>query len=384
MKKLLFLTVAMLFIAANAGFALTCEELDLLVLPIEDATALVEWGTNSTPPVNSYFALTISDDGVLDGGPYLAWCIEKDADINPKFPWDTGATYDGIYEVDIDVAIPGVDIPNEVLWLLNNDDGLDPGDVQAVIWMFYEGPAVSAWAPTSSWPHGWGLDRWGNWDGLDPIANGGDGDGTPYEWSPTQDDYQDDLTRIQAIYDTAATHSDFVPGCDDVWALLVIPTDGESQVMIMEVTIPCCAAEGCTPGFWKNNWDKKGGNAWEGSVIIGTTPTPLAGTLLFDEVFGVDVTLRGKGKTTYDDPTLVQALDANGGGINALARHATAALLNTTSGCTLYPYSTAGLIEAVHDAIIAGDEAIDALHIKLAGYNEASACPINQKGICQN
>jgi hypothetical protein len=78
---------------------------------------------------------------------------------------------------------------------------------------------------------------------------------------------------------------------------------------------------------------------------------------------------------------LLEALDANGGGINALARHAVAALLNIANPDIAYGIgSTAGLITMVHDAIVSGDESqIDALHVLLADYNEAG-CPLNQRG----
>ena len=129
--------------------------------------------------------------------------------------------------------------------------------------------------------------------------------------------------------------------------------------------------EGCTPGFWKNNAKNWGASAW-----VGYAPGDY-----FEVIFGVDVTLRGQGKTTYPTPTLLEALDANGGGINALARHAVAALLNIANPDIGYGISsTAALITMVHDAIESGDEAqIEALHMLLAEYNEAG-CPINQMG----
>jgi hypothetical protein len=129
--------------------------------------------------------------------------------------------------------------------------------------------------------------------------------------------------------------------------------------------------EGCTPGYWKNNADKWGASAW-----VGYAPGDS-----FEAIFGVDVTLRGNGKATYPAPTLREALDANGGGINALARHAVAALLNISNPDIGYGIgSTAALITMVHDAIMSGDEAeIDALHMLLADYNEAG-CPLNQMG----
>ena len=129
--------------------------------------------------------------------------------------------------------------------------------------------------------------------------------------------------------------------------------------------------EGCTPGYWKNNADNWGASAW-----VGYAPGDS-----FEAIFGVEVTLRGNGKATYPAPTLREALDANGGGINALARHAVAALLNIANPDIGYGIgSTAALITMVHDAIASGDEAqIEALHMLLAEYNEAG-CPINQRG----
>jgi len=129
--------------------------------------------------------------------------------------------------------------------------------------------------------------------------------------------------------------------------------------------------EGCTPGYWKNN-----AKNWDNSAWVGYLPGDS-----FETVFGVDVTLNANGKATYPTPTLLEALDANGGGINALARHAVAALLNISNPDIGYGIgSTAALITMVHDAIVSGDEAqIEALHVLLADYNEAG-CPLNQRG----
>lgn len=71
-------------------------------------------------------------------------------------------------------------------------------------------------------------------------------------------------------------------------------------------------AQGCTPGYWKQPQHL---GSWGACASPGDD---------FDTTFGVDL---------FDpDITLLEALDANGGGENALARHATAALLNTCSG----------------------------------------------------
>jgi len=140
------------------------------------------------------------------------------------------------------------------------------------------------------------------------------------------------------------------------------------------VPVEVCGGEGCTPGFWKNNADKHQASAWEGH-----SPGQH-----FSSVFGVVIQVRSGGmkSNTITDPTLLEALNANGGGINALARHAVAALLNISSGCVDYAIgSEADLIGMVQDAIAQGNGAIQVLHTLLAGYNEAG-CPVNQHGEC--
>ena len=141
-----------------------------------------------------------------------------------------------------------------------------------------------------------------------------------------------------------------------------------------------CGGEGCTPGFWKNNAEKWGAIAW-----VGYSPDDS-----FSSVFGVVITIftggnPNKSSSYITDPTLLEALGANGGGINALARHAVAALLNTSSPCVQYAYSSvSALIADVYDAIVSGDEeAIQSLHEDLAYYNEAG-CPVNQHGECSH
>jgi hypothetical protein len=87
--------------------------------------------------------------------------------------------------------------------------------------------------------------------------------------------------------------------------------------------------EGCTPGFWKQDQHF---DSW-----VGFAPGDS-----FETVFGVDVTLRSGGQGTVDDPTLLDALNANGGGVNALARHAVAALLNASNPDVASDFTVAG------------------------------------------
>ena len=138
-----------------------------------------------------------------------------------------------------------------------------------------------------------------------------------------------------------------------------------------ECDVTVAGEEGCTPGYWKNNADKHGASAWCDAYSPGDS---------FSSVFGVTITVRTGGKNTVTDPTLLQALGANGGGINALARHATAALLNACSDCVQYAMaSPAQVIAAVQAEVPDGD--IDGLKNEFAMYNEAG-CPVNQAGEC--
>ena len=143
---------------------------------------------------------------------------------------------------------------------------------------------------------------------------------------------------------TAVTSSDCTPvlatgaSCTIVTARTVLATDPNLLVNTVTVTynpagfpnvITANASdsvvvnqppggEGCTPGFWKQ---EQHFDSW-----VGFAPSDS-----FEAVFGVDVTLRAGGQNTIEDPTLLDALNANGGGVNALARHAVAALLNASN-----------------------------------------------------
>jgi hypothetical protein len=98
------------------------------------------------------------------------------------------------------------------------------------------------------------------------------------------------------------------------------------------------AVNGCTPGYWRNHADR-----W-----AGVLPTDD-----FDTTFGVDL--------FSPDISLGQAIQLGGGGINALARHATAALLNAHGGIpnangstVAYPFNIGQIIQMVQDAVANG------------------------------
>jgi hypothetical protein len=116
--------------------------------------------------------------------------------------------------------------------------------------------------------------------------------------------------------------------------------------------------EGCTPGYWKQE-----------QHFASWVPTGYAPDDLFSDVFGIFITIkwsqRGRPRDLYN-PSLLQALGANGGGINELARHGVAGLLSAAHPDVDYPYSVADVIAAV----LAGDAGT------LVEANELG-CPLN-------
>ncbi len=113
--------------------------------------------------------------------------------------------------------------------------------------------------------------------------------------------------------------------------------------------------QGCTPGFWKQ----------EHHLDSWTTYVPGAD---FDATFGVN----------FFNPniTLLQAVGLGGGGVNALARHAVAALLNAASPDVDYTYTVAQVLD-----IVQGDGAFTGLSVEarknlLEAANELG-CPLS-------
>jgi hypothetical protein len=140
-------------------------------------------------------------------------------------------------------------------------------------------------------------------------------------------------------------------------------TNDITDTATAQVTVVRPGGQGCTPGFWKQTQHF---DSW-----VGFAPTDS-----FEAVFGVDVTLRapGPGQVTIDDPTLLQALQAAGGGVNALARHAVSALLNASNPDVSSDFTTAEVIALVQDAIASGDLAT--AQALLAAANEQE-CPLS-------
>lgn len=118
--------------------------------------------------------------------------------------------------------------------------------------------------------------------------------------------------------------------------------------------IPPPGNEGCTPGFWKQSQHF---DSW-----VGYSPNQS-----YEAVFGVDVP---------GSPTLLQALQNGGGGVDALERHSVAALLNASSGDVNSKYTVAQVIAIVQDGIAPGGLTIEQAKNLLAAANELG-CPLS-------
>ena len=99
--------------------------------------------------------------------------------------------------------------------------------------------------------------------------------------------------------------------------------------------------EGLTPGFWKNH------SAYGPAPLSGWPETGLSPDASYEAIFGVDVPASA--------PTLLQALGTGGGGVDALLRHSTAALLNAANPYVDYAYTQAQIISMVQAAFVSGD-----------------------------
>jgi hypothetical protein len=102
---------------------------------------------------------------------------------------------------------------------------------------------------------------------------------------------------------------------------------------------------GCTPGYWKQSQHF---SSWK--VYTPTTT--------WTQAFGLPAITIGSGKNAITNPTLLQALNASGGGVNAFARFAVNALLDATS-TTNPDYSVAQVQALVDDALTAGGLSMD-------------------------
>lgn len=116
---------------------------------------------------------------------------------------------------------------------------------------------------------------------------------------------------------------------------------------------PSGGGQGCTPGYWRQEHHY---DSWEG----------YASTDLFDSVFD----------DYFPDETLGEVVWARGGGINALGRHAVAALLNASSSDVSYDLTVQQVIDGFNAAAAGDRQAQNAQKDIFEGFNE-QGCPLN-------
>jgi hypothetical protein len=143
----------------------------------------------------------------------------------------------------------------------------------------------------------------------------------------------------------------------------------------------CFEAQGCTPGFWKNNARKKDATAWPVSIL----PNHKINDHFLIPSCVADCMANGK---KIGDNTLLQALNFGGSGscgrVQMLLRHATAALLNATSDCVEYGMTAEEVVDAVNEALASCTRSEwNTLGTRLDELNN-EGCPLNQAGECQN
>lgn len=114
------------------------------------------------------------------------------------------------------------------------------------------------------------------------------------------------------------------------YRLIVTVNRSALEKTIFSVQWKVTCREGCTPGFWKNHED--------------LFPVPAGSdfdTLFFGDFFNPDITMG-------------EAVDLNGGHLNALTRHAAAGYLNSLI-LDDYPLSTASVVGLFNSAFSSGD-----------------------------
>lgn len=126
---------------------------------------------------------------------------------------------------------------------------------------------------------------------------------------------------------------------------------------------PAGEGEGCTPGYWRqpHHFD-----SW-----VGHDPDDP-----FGDTFDLPDGLEGPERNTDPaDLTLHDGVTLRGGGVNALIRHAVAALLNATSGDVDYDLTETEVVEMFNAAIADGGD-VEGTKDDFEGFNELG-CPLD-------
>ncbi len=114
--------------------------------------------------------------------------------------------------------------------------------------------------------------------------------------------------------------------------------------------------EGLTPGFWKTH------SSYGPAPLAGWPETGYGPNDSYESIFGVNVP---------GTPSLLDALGTGGGGLDALLRHSTAALLNAANPNVDYFYTKAQIVSMTQAAISSGN--YDAAKNLFEAQNELGA-----------
>ena len=198
-----------------------------------------------------------------------------------------------------------------------------------------------------------------------------------YEWSVTGTGWA--ITDGQGT--SCITYTAGTSGTTGNFSLTVTNSDYYQSTCYVSFGCQAGAAEGCTPGFWKNArtlWNQATDNV---SVCIANAlPDPYNGNGTTSALFRVTFGLTSAQMTAAGlnpDLTLLQALNTGGGGCFKLLRHSVAALLNGC-GLTSYTYTTAQVLTMTHDAI--ANQTCEPTASDLAAANNIENCPLSSDG----
>ena len=150
----------------------------------------------------------------------------------------------------------------------------------------------------------------------------------------------------------------------------------EAGSCVQEHAAQACG-QGCTPGFWKANADKKEANAWP------VNPDTLLGT-----VFTIPACLSSCSQN-FANLTLRQALSLQGGNdlcgkAETLLRIATGSFLNASSSCVQFDLNAAAVVAEVNGVLASCDASqFTTESTRLDQFNN-QGCPLNQQGQCSN
>jgi hypothetical protein len=113
--------------------------------------------------------------------------------------------------------------------------------------------------------------------------------------------------------------------------------------------------QGCTPGYWRQS------HHYDSWTLPYTPTTP------FSAVFA----------NAFPGKTLGQVVELGGGGLNALGRHAVAALLNAASGGVSYDFTTTQVIAGFNTAFATGNRKQMEAQKDVFDFLNNQGCPLN-------